>query len=149
MQATETDSGAERSWILVCDTGDEAMTALRAFARQEGLTAAHFSGIGAFSAVTIGYFDWDVKEYLPIRIDDQVEVLALTGDVALDEGEPAVHAHVVLGRRDGTAAGGHLLEADVRPTLELMLSETPATLRKTYDRASGLSLIDLGRSDGG
>src|SRR5919204_2913946 len=134
--------GGER-WILVFDAGDEAMALLTAFAREHDLSAASFTGIGAFSAVELGYFDWETKEYLPIRLDEQVEVLALTGDVALDEGKPAVHAHVVVGRRDGSAAGGHLLAGHVRPTLELVLTSSPAELRKSYDRSSGLALIDL------
>jgi predicted DNA-binding protein with PD1-like motif len=55
-----------------------------------------------------------------------------------------VHAHVVVGTRDGSARGGHLLEGHVRPTLELLVEEAPAELRKTYDRQSGLALIDPG-----
>jgi hypothetical protein len=88
-----------------------------------------------------------LDQYRPIRLDEQVEVVALVGDVALDDGEPAVHAHVVVARSDGSASGGHLLEAHVRPTLEVVLSESPAHLRKRYDRASGLALIAL--DDGG
>ncbi len=71
-------------------------------------------------------------------------MLALVGDVALENGAPKVHAHVVIGRRDGSAHGGHLLEAHVRPTLEVMLTESPAHLRRTFDPASGLALIDVG-----
>jgi predicted DNA-binding protein with PD1-like motif len=141
------DLGADgtRRWIVVFDTGDEAMELLTELARELDLSAASFTGIGAFSDVELGYFDWEAKDYLPIRLDEQVEVLALTGDVALDEGKPAVHAHVVVGRRDGSAAGGHLLSGHVRPTLELVLTEAPAELKKSYDREAGLTLIDLDR----
>jgi len=137
--------GAER-WILVFDVGDEAVAVLTDFARSHGLSAASFTGIGAFGSVELGYFDWEAKDYLPIRLDEQVEVLALTGDVALADGEPTVHAHVVVGRHDGSAAGGHLLSGQVRPTLELVLVESPAELRKSYDPESGLALIDLDAS---
>ena len=37
--------------------------------------------------------------------------------------------------------GGHLLEAHVRPTLEVLLTESPAHLRRRHDPESGLSLI--------
>jgi uncharacterized protein len=144
-QALTTD-GDEKSWILVFETGDEATAELQRFARDNALSAARFTGIGAFSKVSIGYFDWEQKDYLPIEIDEQVEVLALTGDIALDAGKPSVHAHVVLGRRDGSTAGGHLLQAHVRPTLELVLTEAPTELRKSYDRETGLALIDIARS---
>ena len=72
-----------------------------------------------------------------------MELLSLIGDIALRDGEPQVHAHVVLGRRDGTTLGGHLMEAKVRPTLEVILSESPAHLRRTVHDESGLPLIDL------
>jgi predicted DNA-binding protein with PD1-like motif len=77
-------------------------------------------------------------------VREQVEVVSLVGDVAQgDKGEPKVHAHVVLGKSDGTAWPGHLLEARVRPTLELILTESPLHLQRQHDPASGLALIRL------
>ena len=83
------------------------------------------------------------KDYKKIPLDEQVEVLTLAGDVAVADDEPSIHAHLVVGRSDGSAAGGHLIEATVRPTLELILTETPAHLRKRKDAETGLPLIDL------
>ena len=93
--------------------------------------------------MTLGYFDWESKEYQKIPVREQVEVLSLIGDVALKDGEPKVHAHVVVGRSDGSTRGGHLLDAHVRPTLEVILVQSPAHLRKHHDEESGLALIDL------
>jgi predicted DNA-binding protein with PD1-like motif len=76
-------------------------------------------------------------------VEEQVEVLSLVGDIALEGGQPRVHAHVVVGKRDGTAHGGHLLDARVRPTLEVILVQPPAHLRRRYDPDSRLALIDL------
>jgi hypothetical protein len=143
MQSRLVSRNGEQTHVLVFDAGDEVMETLRQFAREHGLTAAHLVGIGAFSDVVLGYFDWQRKEYERIPLSEQVEVLSLAGDIADKEGEPEVHAHVTVGRRDGTACGGHLIEAHVRPTLELVLTETPAHLRKKSDPASGLALIDL------
>ena len=70
-------------------------------------------------------------------------MLTLVGNITLDEGEPKVHAHVVLGCADGATRGGHPLEGRARPTLELILSESPVQLRRRYDAASGLALIRL------
>ncbi len=132
-----------RTYALVFAEGDEVMCQLGTFADYEGLTAASFKGIGAFRDVVLGYFDWERKEYAEIALDEQVEVLSLVGDVATKDGEPNVHAHVVVGKHDATAHGGHLVRAHVRPTLELILEESPAYLRKRHDDASGLALIDL------
>lgn len=130
--------------VLVFQTGDEVVAELTKFAKENKITAAHFTAIGAFQNVTLGYFDWQEKKYRKIPVDDQVEVLSLIGDIALDGNEPKLHAHVVVGKRDGSAMGGHLMEAHARPTLELMLQKSPEKLRKKMDAESGLALIDLG-----
>jgi predicted DNA-binding protein with PD1-like motif len=118
------------------------MKTLQAFAREKQLAGSHFTAIGAFREATLGYFDWDRKDYKQIPVREQVEVLSLVGDVARDEkGEPKLHAHVVLGKSDGTAHGGHLLEAVVRPTLEVILVESPRHLQRRHDPETGLALI--------
>jgi predicted DNA-binding protein with PD1-like motif len=135
----------EQTYALVLDPGEEVGEQLLAFARKLRVTAAHFQGIGALSDVVLGWFDWERKQYRPIPIREQVEVLSLQGDVAVTEGggnEPRVHAHLVVGRADGTAYGGHLLSAHVRPTLEVIFAQSPRYLRRRMDRATGLPLID-------
>lgn len=133
-----------KTYALIFDTGDEVRSVLIAFAREKRLGASHFTAIGAFRDVTLGYFDWQKKNYQKIPITEQVEVLSLIGDIAWKEnGEPEVHAHVVLGKSDGTAWGGHLMEAHVRPTLEVILMESPRHLERRYDPESGLALIRI------
>jgi hypothetical protein len=148
MQSRLIQQGEQRTYALIFETGDEVASALLEFAQRNRLGGSHFTAIGAFSDVTLGYFDWEKKEYLKNPIREQVEVVSLVGDIALQDGEPKVHAHVVVGKRDGSAWGGHLLEAHVRPTLEVILEESPAHLRKTYDPESGLALIDPAVSQG-
>ena len=135
------DSG-NRTFAVVMETGDEAMSCLQTFVEKERISAAQFTAIGALSDAKLNYFDWERKEYLSIPVTEQVEVASLIGDVALSpEGKPALHVHVVLGRRDGSALAGHLAEAHVRPTLEVILTEPPAHLMKAHDPESGLALI--------
>ena len=131
------------TYALIFDKGDEFLNGMVQFAKQERLSASHFTAIGAFSAVTLGYFDRDKKDYLKNSIDEQVEVLSLIGDIALDEHEPKVHAHVVVGKSDSTAHGGHILEAHVWPTLEVVITASPVHLRRKHDPETGLALIDL------
>lgn len=142
MQAKELSRGDHgRTVALIFQTGDEVMSELERWCAGNGVSAARFTAIGALSDVVLAYFDWEAKEYREIPVDEQVEVLTMAGDVALDEGEPSVHAHVVVGRHDGSTRGGHLLRGHVRPTLELVLDEVPAHLRKRHDPESGLALI--------
>lgn len=134
---------AEQTWVVVFDTGDELMSGLLSFAKEKELAASHFTAIGAFSGATLGYFDLKRKDYLKIPIDEQVEVLSLVGDITLDGNDPKIHAHSVVGYRDGTTRGGHVLDAHVRPTLEVMLVESPLQLQRATDNETGLALIDL------
>jgi len=137
------DHQGERTFALIFDTGDEVASGLLEFAKSNGLGGSGFTAIGAFRDVTLGYFDWESKSYKKIPVNEQVEVLSLIGDVALKDDEPKVHAHVVVGRSDGSTRGGHLVEAHVRPTLEVILVESPEHLQKQVDEETGLALIRL------
>jgi uncharacterized protein len=131
-----------QTFILVFETGDELAGGLAKFAKEKRLSAASFKAVGALSSVRLGWFSWESKKYEPsVTLDEQVELVSLIGDVALNNGEPMVHAHAVVGRKDGTAHGGHLLQARIRPTCEVVLTESPVELRKFVDEMSGLALI--------
>ena len=142
MRAMPIGGADERSWAIVLATGDDPMLALRSFAGQHQLQASRFTGIGAFSDVVLGFFEWEKKDYRRIPLAEQVEVVSLIGDITTWRDQPMVHAHVVVGRADGSTMGGHLLEAHVRPTLEVMLVESPADLRRRWDPEAGLPLLD-------
>lgn len=138
------ESACERTFVLILDPGDEAFATITKFTIEKGLSAASLTAIGAFSGATVGWFDLAAKTYRKIPIDEQCEVLSAIGDVALnDKGKPSLHMHVVLGMRDGSTRGGHLLEGMVRPTLEVTLVEAPAHLRRKQRPELGLALIDL------
>lgn len=143
MKSKLLDATGQKTFALVFDKGDEVVAELTAFAKAEHVGAAHFTAIGAFSEVTLGYFQRDRKAYKRMVLAEQVEVLSLLGDIALDPtGVAKAHAHVVAGLSDGQTRGGHLLAARVWPTLEVILVESPAFLRKRHDPDSGLALID-------
>ncbi len=133
----------QRTFLLVLDSGDEVMASLKQFVQREKLEAAQFTAIGAFQRAALGYFDWERKTYLRNPVEEQVEVAAFIGDLASGpDGKPSLHVHCVLGCRDGRAIAGHLLEGQVRPTLEIVLTDSPVHLRKRHDPESGLALID-------
>ena len=133
-----------KTFVLIFETGDELASGLEKFAAEQKLSAASFKAVGGLSSVRLAWFSWETKKYEPsVVLDEQLELLSLIGDVALKEGKPSVHAHAVIGKRDGSAHGGHLLEAHVRPTCEVVLTESPVHLRKEFDPESGLALIKL------
>jgi hypothetical protein len=135
------------TYVTVCDPGDEAVSALEQFARAEDLEASQITAVGGFQRAVVGWFDREAKQYRRIPVDEQCEVLSMIGDVAVGQDGPVIHAHVVLGLADGTTRGGHLLEGHVFPTLETVVREAPAELRKVMRPDIGIALIDLDQSE--
>jgi predicted DNA-binding protein with PD1-like motif len=132
-----------RHFLLVFDTGDEVAAGLVQFAAEQRISHATFHGLGAFERFTIAYFNLLANEYEKTAMDEQVEVMSLIGNIAQFEGKPKLHAHVVLGKRDLTAHGGHLVEGYVRPTLEVSLTAFAQNIARKIDAATGLPLIDI------
>jgi uncharacterized protein len=136
--------GPPRLWAVVFSTGDTFPSRLADWAEQEHVRAASFTAVGAFEEATLGYYLLEEQRYGDIPVGEQVEVLTLAGDISLrPDGGVEVHAHAVCGRRDGSTVGGHVREARVRPTLEVMVTGAPASIRRRHDDSSGLALIDL------
>lgn len=136
--------GGERTFVLVLEPGEEALAAITEFAAKEKLAGASITAIGAFERATVGWFDLDKKGYKNIDVAEQCEVLSLVGDVAAgDDGKPSVHLHAVLGLSDGSTRGGHLLKGYVRPTLEVVIEESPVHLRRKKRPELGIALLDL------
>jgi predicted DNA-binding protein with PD1-like motif len=78
------------------------------------------------------------------RLKNQVELMSLVGNIAQDDkGDPKLHAHVVVGKSDGTAQGGHLLEAYAQPTLDVVVVESTQRLRRTIRPEVGRALPNL------
>jgi predicted DNA-binding protein with PD1-like motif len=135
------------TYVVVCDPGDEAIAALTQFARAERLEASQVTAVGGFERATVGWFDRAARQFRHIPVDEPSEVLSLIGDVAEAEDGPSLNLHVVLGLSDGTTRGGHLIEGRVFPTLEVVVTEAPAELRKVMRPDLGVALIDLDRSE--
>jgi predicted DNA-binding protein with PD1-like motif len=141
MKAKLINELGEKTYAIVFEKGDEVVEGLLSFARKEKIQASHFTAIGALSDVTLGYFNWAKKAFNKISIREQVEVLSLVGNIVFDNGDPKLHAHVVIGKSDGTVHGGHLMEGHVRPILEVILVESPSHLHRKMDKETGLALI--------
>jgi predicted DNA-binding protein with PD1-like motif len=126
MKAKLINEMGEKTYAIVFNKGDEVVEGLLSFAREEKVQASHFTAIGALSDVTLGYFNWTKKTFDKISIQEQVEVLSLVGNIVFDNGDPKLHAHVVIGKSNGTAHGGHLMEGHVH---------------RKIDKETGLALI--------
>ena len=136
------ESSGVKNYVIVLAKGDEVMSGLTDFAKQYQIKSARFTAIGAFRNATVAWFDESRKQFKLIPIDRQAELVSMIGDVALSNDRPAIHTHVALALSDGSVRGGHLIEANVFPTLELFLTAYPTPLEKKLDEPTGLMLID-------
>lgn len=158
--------GGRRKFVLVLDSGDEALAAIKAFAKEQDLEGASVSGIGAFENCSFGHFNPATKEFTRNDISVQSEVLALTGNIAGSsdpdddddsdgddgdaggaDGGPHLHIHCVVGLRDATTRGGHLIQGIVQPTMELIIEESPVHMNRGMDNTSGLVLLQPNQKD--
>lgn len=131
------------TYAVVFETGEEVVEGLVRLAKELNLTASHLSAIGAFSEVVLGHFNLEKKDYKRIPVVEQVEALSILGDIAMKDGEPQLHAHAVVGKSDASVLGGHLISGTVRPTLEVILTESPHHLSRSFNPGIGLALLDL------
>jgi uncharacterized protein len=131
-----------KEYAVIFAKGDEASSGLQEFAEKYQIQSAHFTAIGALNGATLAWFDPQRKMYRKIPIHGQVEVVSMIGNIALYQGKPAVHTHMVVGLPDGTTKGGHVLDAHVSPTLEVMVTIDPIAMRKRLDPETDLTLID-------
>ncbi|MFG2052440.1 PPC domain-containing DNA-binding protein [Micromonospora sp. NPDC048930] len=141
MTEIELTDADRRVVVVAVGKGEDAVTAINEAAARHRIHGARVTAVGGFASAELGYFDRAKRDYLPIPVREQVEVLSLLGDIADDHGRPALHLHAVLGHRDGSTVGGHLLRGEVWPTLEVIITEVGASLTKRIDHETGLALL--------
>src|SRR5277367_2091710 len=128
-----------KQYAVIFYQGDEAFSGLLDFADKYQVTSAHFTAIGALNRATLGWFDPQRKMYKKIPISGQHEVIGMSGDIALYRGQPVVHTHMIVGSPDGTTRAGHVLDAYVSPTLEVMVTVDPIAMKKRFDPETDLT----------
>ncbi len=120
-------TGQQRTHLVFFDPGEECVQGLTDYVTNEGIDAASFTAIGGFEHTRLGFFNLETRGFDEIAFhEEQVEVLSLSGDILTADDKPNVHGHVVVGRRDGTTTGGHLMEGLIQPILIVTLVELQA-----------------------
>jgi uncharacterized protein len=114
-------ASSARTFEVTMRKGDEVASGLTEFAEKNHLTGAHLTGIGALNHVVLGWYDPEKRAYKKNVIDEEVELVSLTGNIVLENGKPFVHEHCVVALKDGTTRGGHLIEATVAVELQVFV----------------------------
>jgi predicted DNA-binding protein with PD1-like motif len=135
--------GTTGGWMIRLDRGEEILAELRAFVRSERIGGATLSGLGAVDAITVAFYDVAARAYRNQSRSGVIEILNLTGNVAWAGGDPAVHVHVAAAHETEGAFGGHLVSGRVSATVEIRLDVLEGGLRRAFEDAVGLPLLDL------
>jgi predicted DNA-binding protein with PD1-like motif len=134
--------GPTKTYALIFAKGDEVMSGLKEFAIKYQVKSAHFSAIGDASSVKFGWYDISKKMFKVMHINGFAEITSLIGDITIYNNNPVVHAHISMATEDGLVHGGHLFEAFISPTLQLMMTVEPEPLYKKLDPETGILIID-------
>ena len=140
MKYTKTDD----RYIIKIERGEEVMATLTSFCEQEGIKNALLTGIGAVEWVSCGYYELSTKKYHFTEYDEMVEVISMTGNVALKEGRPFLHVHAVFTDTKNKAFGGHVQEMRVGVVLEVVLTPLSSSIVRELDEDIGLFLMKCG-----
>ena len=136
------ENSGEKSYALILAPGDEVLGALTEFAQKYNVSAAHFTAIGGVDRAKIGVFNLDRKAYRVQPVTVMSEVVSFLGDIALYNGKPVVHGHILVAGPTGALCGGHLLQGYVYPTFELMVTVEPNALLRSPEPDLGITVID-------
>jgi predicted DNA-binding protein with PD1-like motif len=132
-------------WVIILHTGDKIIESLTGFVKENGIKSGHFSAIGAVSRAEIAHFSFQEKKYSYKEFNQSLEILGIWGSVSYKDNDIVVHAHITLSDEEMHAFGGHLKEATVSATCEIMFTELGQKILRKPNPELGLNLIDLGQ----
>ncbi|MCI0603298.1 DNA-binding protein [bacterium] len=130
------------AYVLIPKIGDELLTSLMGFAKEENIAAGSIQAIGALQDFELGYYYLNKKEYGRKKFNEIAELISCSGNLASREGNPFIHIHVAMGRDDFSVIGGHLFSGIVAVTAEVILFPFPEKMDRTYDERTGLFLLN-------
>lgn len=133
----------ENDCVIRLERGEEIISSLLAFASQSGITAGQITGIGACSCATIGLFKIKEQKYYSQQLTQEMELTSLVGNLSTKDGKPYLHVHANFGLQDGSVKGGHLNEAIISATCEIIVHIISGTVDRFCDDQTGLNLLKL------
>ncbi len=129
--------------FIRCDRGEEILAKLTEVCEKENVRLASVSGIGAVGKATVGLFKVAEQKYYPATFEEEMEIASLAGDVTRKDGQVYLHIHAALGREGGSVVGGHLTEAVISATSEIVLDCADGELSRRFDESIGLNVLDF------
>ncbi len=134
--------GQLHPFMLILKRGENVKSALLSCVKDADITGASITGIGALHNVTLAYYDLKNKKYVNKSFNKiDYELLSFIGNIAMHEGQPLLHAHLVLGDHQYHAIGGHFVDGTVAVTGEFFIQPFNSMLTRKLNNDIGLGLI--------
>jgi predicted DNA-binding protein with PD1-like motif len=130
----------ESEVLIRLDDGDDIIGSLKEVCKKERIESGLIVGIGAARKAEIAHYDTKKKKYNIRKLEGMLEIVSLKGNVAMLDGEPALHLHIILSMHDYSTLSGHLMGAEICPTCEITLIPYKAKIERRFDEKTGLNL---------
>lgn len=134
---------SDNKYIIRLKRGELVNKSLKKFCQKESIKNGAIWAIGSVDDPILAHYQVDTKKYSEKKFKGVFEVAPLTGNVGLYEEQPLIHNHILVSDESMQAFAGHLVEAKVSATLEVILIKFDSKLTKSNDQETGLKLYDL------
>ena len=131
------------SFFVRLERGEEILSSLAALAEKEDIALGCVSGLGAVDRFTAGVFFPQEKVYRKNDFHGNFEITSLTGTITRMDGKPYLHLHMSAGNEYGKVMGGHLNEAHVSATCEIVVRVVEGSVGRAFKDEIGLNLFEF------
>lgn len=129
------------TFVVRLDRGEEIVEQVKALAEKEQIKLASVQALGAVNDFTVGVYNTETKVYASNRFQGAFEIVSLTGTIDTMDGQGYLHLHMSAGDSQGRVFGGHLNEAHISATCELVIRCIGGEIDRAYDERTGLNLF--------
>jgi len=129
-----------REIVLRLDEDEEMVESITAICKKENIESALVSAVGALKKAELGHFDTKERKYNTKVFEGMFEIASLNGNIAVLNGEPLAHLHIVIADTDFSTHGGHLMKGVVNPTCEIVILLLETKIKRAKDEKTGLNL---------
>lgn len=133
---------------LRVDKGENVTEAIKEVCKKEGICGGYFQGIGACSTATLSTYIPEQNDFIDHEISGMLEMVSLMGNITMDcDNQPFLHSHAVfscLKQAGGiTVTAGHLKEARIGYTGEIIITPAGDTAGRQFDENTGIEVWKL------
>lgn len=131
------------TWIIRLMKGEELITEIRQFCRENDIFLGWFTGLGAVKEVELATYLHEQKKYESTTLTGSLEIISLHGNITSVDEAPYLHIHMGISTEDNRMLGGHLNKAVIHPTCEIILYAYEGKVTRKKDPDTGLNHLDL------